>query len=413
MSIFRKKTQTSQYNELTDNYRPAVLPSEGLGLETYSTSDYSLNNPDFLQAQYVKVEEHTKPVLETADKHSTGEEGCTFLSSQYDHLQHLHEAEVANHVNQIARIRNARRMRTEELERKAPAVQETINRLSAEIVPLEGLRTQFRIRIGRRSLSIGSVVTVAAMVVDSLVNYNFLQSFLFSNALLLWVTVACLAAMSDASMMALGTYLSRRKEKFTSKPLFVSICVSLSMMFLLSIVATVMIRFGSMDATYGTVNAAGEFVGKSSYSLAEYGVSLATAFVTAATGLLSFCFSLDENAALVSVREEKKAELEAARNEHNTILRELALIRDAEDPAVRDEARRKSAEGQLEALRVSLNKHYSMLAIKQVKDPDFTERVCGTLAASDQDEKSAEAPADEAPSAVEPIVFPHPVVNLD
>ena len=64
-------------------------------------------------------------------------------------------------------------------------------------------------------------------------------------------------------------------------------------MFILSVIASVAIRFGSMDATFGTVNAAGEYVGKTSYNLAEYGVTLVTAFLTTATGILSFAFSLD------------------------------------------------------------------------------------------------------------------------
>lgn len=412
MSVFHKK-KPSQYQELQDNFRPAVLPTAGLSLESFATSDYSLNKPEVIHLHYSAVEANTNPVLETTDKHSTGKEGYPFLRKQLDHLKSVHEAEVANHRNQISRIRASREMRIEELENKASILQAAIARLTSEISPLLGLRSQFRLRIGSCTVSIGALVTVAAMVVDALVNYNFLQSFLFSNFLLLWITVACMSVMSDGAMWALGTYLSRRKENFTSKPLFLAICSSLALMFLLSVVASVMIRFGSMDSAYGTINAAGEFVGKSSYSLAEYGVSLVTAFVTTATGILSFCFSLDENAVLVAVREEKQQELERTRDELTAILNELALTKRAEDPAVRDETRRLAAEGQFKALFRGLEYHYSMLAIKKVGDPDFTEKVCASLPDSEPAEKEAtESVPDEVALSIEPITFPKPVVNL-
>ena len=412
MSIIHKKDK-SQYNELTDNYRPAYLPSAGLGLETFSTCDYSLNKPELLRSEYDDLEVHAKPVLDSTDKHSDGTEGYSFVDTQHKHLKAIHEAEIANHRNQISRIRGELETRLEELERKAAPVKAKIQRLEAEIAPLEGLRSQFQLHIGPLTLSIGVLVTLAAMVVDAMVNYNFLQSFLFSNATLLLITTACMSVMSDGSMWALGTYLSRRKEHFTSKSLFVAICVLLPSMFLLSVAATIMIRFGSMAATYGTVNAAGEFVAKSSYSLAEYGVSLVTAFITAATGILSFAFSLDENAFLVSVREEKKAELAAAQAEYNEILREYGLIKRAEDPAERDEERRLAAEAQLEVLLTGLKDHYSMLAIQKVHDPDFTEKVCASLLNLHKTKEVAHDESPEgAPVLVDSIKFAHPIVNL-
>src|SRR5699024_3763022 len=123
-----------------------------------------------------------------------------------------------------------------------------------------------------------------------------------------------------------GTFLSRRDEEFISKPLYYAICVGLLLMFFLSVVASIMVRWGSMDVTYGTINAAGEFVGKASYSLAEYGVTLVTAFLTTATGILSFAFSLDKNAFLVSIRERKKKELANCVAELAPLINELALI---------------------------------------------------------------------------------------
>ena len=166
-------------------------------------------------------------------------------------------------------------------------------------------------------------------------------------------------------------------------------------MFLLSVVASVMIRYGSMDSTFGTINASGEFVGKESYSLAEYGVTLITAFVTTATGMLSFCFSLDANAYLVSVREQKKKERERASTELQPLLNELSLLEGAPDPRERDESKRAAAERQIEALRTGLKLYLRKLMALQIKDPNFTEKM---------GESGARLCAEEASRPVAPAI---------
>ena len=407
--LHKKAKKTSQYQELIDNYQPAVLPSYGFGLETFTTSDYSLNKTETSEKLFADVKSRLSSVLDTSDKHSAGTEGYTFIQSQLAHLKAVHEGEVANHKNQISRIQAARDMRKQNLELQAQQLQDTIKRLKEEIAPLEGLRTQFHLQIFRRRISIGTIITIAAMIVDALVNYSFLQSVLLGHFLLLGITVVCMSVMSDASMWALGNYISRKKEKFVSKPMFYSICISLSLMFLLSVVASVMIRYGSMNVTYGTVNADGEFVGKTSFSLAEYGVSTITAFVTSATGLLSFAFSLDENSMSVAIREEKKQELARIEFELAPVLNELALLMEAEDPAIRDEGRRLAAEHQLEALTNSLLKHYSMLVIEHVKDNDFTEKVCECLS---ENANNDEMNSEQSTTEVTKLPFPTTTISL-
>ena len=149
-------------------------------------------------------------------------------------------------------------------------------------------------------------------------------------------------------------------------------------MFFLSVVASIMVRWGSMDVTYGTINAAGEFVGKASYSLAEYGVTLVTAFLTTATGILSFAFSLDKNAFLVSIRERKKKELANCVAELAPLINELALIENAPDPQERDNRKRTAAERQIEALHVGLKLHCRKLMTVRINDPDFTEKMAAS-----------------------------------
>lgn len=375
MSIFNKKKKNGDYSMLTDNYVPASLPSYGQALESFVTSDYPMNNPETVEADYQNADKHLDTVIATCDHHSNGSECDHYIDAQTEHSIAVHESAVANNENQISRIRAARAMRKEALDRKITPLEERKEKLLSEIEPLEDLRTQFQIHIGRFAISIGLLVTIVAMIVDAAVNYSFLQAILLSNAALLMVTVICMSVMSDGSMWALGTFLSHRKEKFTSKPLFCVICVGMAGMFLLSVIASVMIRWGSMDATYGTINAAGEFVGKESYSLAEYGVTLITAFVTTATGLLSFAFSLDENAFLVSIRERKKKELAKCLAELEPLLNERDLLENAPDPKEWDDRKRAAAMHQIEANRLGLKLHCRKQMIVHVNDPDFTDRM--------------------------------------
>ena len=148
--------------------------------------------------------------------------------------------------------------------------------------------------------------------------------------------------------------------------------------FILSVVASFMMRYGSMDTTYGAINAAGEFVGKDVYSLAEYGTTLITAFVTTATGLLSFAFSLDKNAYRISVRERKKKELADYQKKLEPLQKELCLIENAPDPRELDEAKRAAAKANIEALRTGLKLYTRKLMLEKVKNADFTDRMAAS-----------------------------------
>ncbi len=375
MSLFRKKKDLGQQSVLTDQYVPASLPTEGLSLENFITGDYPMNSVEAVEGAFRGVEILLDGIIETCDHHSSGTECDCYIDAAMGQIIASHEAAVANDENQIVRIRSAREMRKAAIERKILPLKEKVQKLKAEIEPLEDLRAQFQLTIGNKSISIGLLVTALAMVVDAAVNFSFLQGILLSNAALLWITVICMSVMSDGSMWALGTFLSRRKEKFTSKAMFWAICICMGLMFLLSVVTSVMIRWGSMDATYGTINAAGEFVGKESYSLAEYGVTLLTAFVTTATGLLSFAFSVDENAFLVTLRENKKKELANCIAEMEPLLNERELLENAPDPEAWDAQKRRAAEMRIKTLPAELKLHCRKMMAIRVTDPDFTERM--------------------------------------
>lgn len=395
MSLFNWKKRKGHYNMLTDNYVPASLPSYGMALETFVVTEYRMNKPEEIAKLYEEGKERLGEIVATCDHHSVGSECDAYIENATAHNRALHQSEIAEHENQITRIQTAFQMRKEDLKARIEHLKQQIERLTAEIQPLEGLRSQFQIHVGRHAFSIALPITVIAMIVDAFVNMGYLQSILLSNVFMLAITVIGMSVASDLSMWALGTFLSHKEEKFTSKPVFYLICSGLLAMFLLSVVASVMIRYGSMDSTFGTINASGEFVGKESYSLAEYGVTLITAFVTTATGLLSFCFSLDANAYLVSVREQKKKERERASTELQPLLNELSLLEGAPDPRERDESKRAAAERQIEALRTGLKLYLRKLMALQIKDPNFTEKM---------GESGARLCAEEASRPVAPAI---------
>lgn len=104
-------------------------------------------------------------------------------------------------------------------------------------------------------------------------------------------------------------------------------------------------------------------------------MTLVTAFVTTCTGILSFAFSNDKNAHLVSIRERAEKERASCIAQIEPLRNELILLQNAPDPMERDRKKRESAILQIEALRLGLKLHYRKLLTLHVGDPDFTERI--------------------------------------
>ena len=373
MSRFKRKK--GSYKMLSDHYVPAALPTCGESLENYVASEYAVTDPSVIKKIYDDAKMAFQRVINTCDHHCAGTECDHYVDNAIGHLQGSLQAEIADHKNQITRIRSAMKMRKAALTQRITSLTERMAQLKTEIELLENLRAQFQLHIGNHAISLGLPITILAMIVDAAVNYNFLESILLSDRYLLWITVICMSIMSDFSMWALGTFISHRAENFTHRVLYRGICVMLLGMFILSVIASVAIRFGSMDATFGTVNAAGEYVGKTSYSLAEYGVTLVTAFLTTATGILSFAFSLDKNAFAVSVRERKRKELMKYQEELEPLEKELALLENAPDPQERDDDKLVSARQQIETTRTGLKLLCRKMMSENIQEPGFTEKM--------------------------------------
>lgn len=378
MSIFHKKNlnnqNTARGSFFEENYVPASLPKHGHpDLADFITSDYSLVSKSFLEDCYKACEDYLSSLVQTTDIYTLGHTCDVYIDAQIAHLANKHQEEVAMHELQGQNITAARKIRREELDRLIPQSEKRIDRLNRAVEPLQDKYAQFGLKLGKSRIPLGVPITIAAMVADAMLNFSFLEGILLQSIPLLFLTVLCLSIMSDGSMFVLGTLLSRQDEDFVDRWLY-RVCVAgLISMFLLSVVAGVMVRVGSMDIIYGTLNADGQFVGKEVYSLAEYGITLATSFLTTATGLVSLVFSVDKNSQAEERCKGLEMELTAETARCNEYRAERTALDLAADPMVRDLECRKAAEANLEALRTGLKLHLRKLLALHQQEATYTD----------------------------------------
>jgi hypothetical protein len=390
-------------------YVPTAIPHNAekghQDLTTFITTDYTLQDEGYLAQCHQQAEQALSGLIETTDAYTAGTVCDAFLAGQIAFLRTKQEAEEAMHEVSAQNITKARQVRAEELRRSIPADEAKIKDLQAQIAPLRGKEAQFELRLGRFHLSVGALVTVATMVVDAFINKSYLESVLLQSQIMLLITVISMSVMSDGSMWVLGTLLSRNDQDFMDKRLYRVAVGGLITMFLLSVVSSVMIRFGSMNTIFGTINASGEFVGKDQYTLAEWGVALATAFVTTATGLISLVFSVDRNAPLAHRRQKLEAELETVAVRHNAQVKELSALEKSPNPMLRDEEARTAAETNLDNLERSLKLHARKLLALHQKTASYTDQMAQSAALllaenKDEDEKGTAPLYDTIPYCI-------------
>lgn len=379
----KKNTEQAQNIELSQKHASATLPKYGLDLDSLIPAPYSALNEAEMTKHYQACETALSEVVNTCDTYTPGNICDGFVDTQMKVLYSRHSSEVGNHHYQIQRINANRETRQKILTQKEKRAQETVETCRQELEPLTDVPELFVLHFGKRRVSLALLTTVLAMAVDALLNYNFLQNILYQNAFLLLICVVGMSVMSDASMFALGKLLSYKKELSMPHWMFHIITISLAAMFLISVVAGgIMIRFGSMDATYGTVNAAGEFVGKENYSLAEYGVAIITSFLTTCTGILSFAFSMNESAPLLDKKQKLEKELAETESVLEATRAELSTLEQAPNLTEMDEDQRFAAEDALFAMQEGLKMHLrKMLALRQA-DPACTDQTLRTPFAS-------------------------------
>lgn len=388
--MFRKKKKKAcsetVLNEVTV---PAFLPVYGLGLNTFVPSLYSLLDMSYLTVLYENVKTYLQALIETTDEYTPASVCDSYIGGQIRHIRSEFMKECAKRNSQCNRIIASRETRRDELTGKKDTKEEKIEELKAMIKPLKDLHAQHEIKIGSLIIPVGTVVTIIAMIIDGLVNYSYIESIILQSFLLLIICVVCLSVMSDGCMWCLGNLVSKKEEDSMSRATYRILFAGFLTMFCLSVVASVMIRFGSMATTYGSLNAAGQFVGKDSYTLAEWGISLVTAFLTTATGLISYYASVDKNAHLVSRRRAYEKELAALEQSLEPIMLELSDLENAEDPRVLDRECREAAEENLRALEAGLKLHARYLLSLHQQNASYTDAASesGTQVLTEQEDR--------------------------
>lgn len=388
--MFKKKKQTMGF-VLEENYVPASLPKYGLNLDGYITGEYCLNSDSFIAGCYTACAEKLEELIQTSDSFTMGETFDAFLDGQIAHVESKHQYDVARHHLQTEHIKSAIAVRKNTLNQRKAILEKEIEKKRKVIEPLQDLNAQYELKLGKWHLQLGVIITLIAVVVDSLLNYSFLEGIILSDGFLLLVTVLGLSVLSDGSMFCLGTILSHRKEKYMSKGLYYTAVAGLSIMFLISAFACVFIKWGSMNVTYGTINAAGEFIGKETYSLAEYAATVATSAITSCTGLISLLFSVDENAHLVKQRRKLESSLRKDVLEYEPIVMELEALEHANDPGIYDKEKRIVAEANLEALKKGLKLYVRKLLALHQKDAAYTDFVSESARDLFKQEKTEDA----------------------
>lgn len=388
--MFKKKKETMGF-VLEENYIPASLPKYGLNLDGYITGEYCLNSDSFIAGCYTACAEKLEELIQTSDSFTMGETFDAFLDGQIAHVESKHQYDVARHHLQTEHIKSAIAVRKNTLNQRKAILEKEIEKKRKVIEPLQDLNAQYELKLGKWHLQLGVIITLIAVVVDSLLNYSFLEGIILSDGFLLLVTVLGLSVLSDGSMFCLGTILSHRKEKYMSKGLYYTAVAGLSIMFLISAFACVFIKWGSMNVTYGTINVAGEFIGKETYSLAEYAATVATSAITSCTGLISLLFSVDENAHLVKQRRKLESSLRKDVLEYEPIVMELEALEHANDPGIYDKEKRIAAEANLEALKKGLKLYVRKLLALHQKDAAYTDFVSESARDLFKQEKTEDA----------------------
>lgn len=381
MRILNRRKE-NYINEVADNYKPAVLPTPGRGLErespsvnieSYVTSAYHMNIHENIEKAYENAEKELKKLIETGDHHSCGKECDKLIDGQIEKLYADLRGEIAEHNNQCIRLKATKQARIKILEDKILRENEEIEKQEKVIKPLEGLQSQFA--ISGTAIPVGVLITVVALIFDTIVNFSYFQSIITSNGVLLWMTVLGCSILSDVSMMALGIYISH-KDQFTSKTMYYTMCFLFILMFSIAVVGTVLIRFGTMPETFASVDIDGNIISyEGEYSLAQWGSTILTSCVTAATGVLSFAFSNDKNSYSIKVREQAKRKLDKSVLRKEAFCSELILIQNSPDPAERDNLKKEAAIQEIEALRNGLKMHCRKILALHIGEASFTEKM--------------------------------------
>lgn len=364
-------------------------------LSTFIVGDYSLLNDAFIEEQYHKLEGEVKPMVQISDEYTSGGLCDPNASVIWECAKNKHDEEVAMHELSGKNILKARKVRIQELKERIPKLKDTIPKRQSKIEALSDKRAKYAIRIGSFMLQLGLPITALAFAADCFVNTGFVQSILYANVKMLMILVVCLGLMSDGTMYALGTLVSKKNDS-TSKGLYNVFLAVFVTLFLVSVLGSVAIRVGSMPLQYGSYNAQGVFVSKDTFTVAEYALAMISSLATAVTGVLSFFFSYDKEYYLEKECIKLRAEQKRDEKLCNQLEIELTSLEMAVDPMICDRERRRAAEANLEALRVGLMIHCRKLLALHQQDASYADAMTVSAKKLLENQESVPAEVDEA-----------------
>ncbi len=378
-NIFGKKSKENYGAMNKEEYSPACLPKNAeknhKDLSTFITDDYLLSKYKYLQEIYQHCEDKLASLVQISDSFTVGDICDHYIDAEMEIVKSKHMEEVAMHNVSGANIIKSRNVRKKELERRIPDLEEHINELKCQIAPIKDKHAQHAIRIGKHIVQLGLPVTVVAFIADFFVNTEFVQSILYSNVNMLRILVVCLCLMSDGTMFATGSLISQKDETGMPRWLFKTFCITFVFMFAVSVFGSVAIRIGSMSLTYGSYTVDGTFIGKETFTVAEYALAIISSLATAVTGALSLYFSVDTDYYL----EKKCQKLEKNLADEivlcNTLKAELNSLELAEDPMICDCERRKAAEASLKTLSIGLKLHIRKLLALHQQDASYADEM--------------------------------------
>lgn len=356
-NMFGKKKHESFGSKNMEEYVPAYLPKNvedgHTDLSTFIVGDYSLLKEEFLAGIYGKMKEHYEAIVNISDEFTPGDTGDTLVNTQLQFALHKHEEEVAMHELSGKNIVKAREVRKQELKERIPKLKEKIVKRQQRIDDLSDKHAKHAICIGKMMIQLGLPITALAFVADFFVNTEFVQSILYSNVNMLRILVVCLCLMSDGTMYALGSMVSKKADT-KATVMYRAFFATFIFLFSVSVLGSIAIRVGSMSMIYGTFDAKGNWISKETFTIAEYALAIISSLATAVTGALSFFFSVDKEYYLEKECIKLKTEQEKDEKLCIQLESELTSLEQAVDPMICDRERRKAAVANLEALRLGL-----------------------------------------------------------
>ncbi|MCD8148323.1 MAG: hypothetical protein LUE92_01915 [Clostridiales bacterium] len=369
--MFNKKKGNLGSKNIED-YVPAYLPRNAedghADLTTFIVEDYCVLKEDFLRERYTECENKLTPLIQISDQYTVGDIMDTYVDAEMEFVKNKYHEEVAFHELSGNNIMKARIIRMQELKKRMETIDEECVKRQKRIDELADHHAKYAIRIGRWMIQLGLPITVLALVADYYVNTQFIQNILYGNMNMLRILVICLCLMSDGTMYALGSLLSTNSKRTLMFRTFVFV---FAFLFSISVVGSLAIRLGSMGLTYGNFNAAGDFIGKDTYTVAEYSLAIISGLATAVTGTMSFFFSYDEGYRIEKECRMLKTEQKRDEKVYTQLEAELTSLENAVDPLICDGKLQIVAEKNIEALKKGLKLYVRHLLALHQQDASY------------------------------------------